>query len=252
MRPVRRGASPNVSDFADYRDAFPELVSRLGPYCSYCERRIATQLAVEHIQPKGLAQYAALEGKWENFLLACVNCNSTKGDKDVVPTDVLLPDRDNTFIAYRYAQDGTVSVNSSLPPPVAAQADATLALVGLDKRIAQAVDANGKLVAIDRVSQRMEAWLLALTSKEELDAEPQSAGLRRQIIRTAVGNGFFSIWMAVFAADADMRNRLIDAFSKKGNAVITGTRGSGSFDAATTAPIQPAPNPDLLAHGGKL
>lgn len=252
MRPVRRGPSPQVSDFTDYRDAYPELVSRLGPYCSYCERRIATQLAVEHIQPKGLAQYAALESRWDNFLLACVNCNSTKGDKDVPLADVLLPDRDNTFIAYRYAQDGTVSVDNALAPMVTAQAQATLALVGLDKAIAQEVDANSKLVAIDRVSQRMQAWLLALNSKEELDTEPQSAGLRRQIIRTAVENGFFSIWMAVFAADADMRSRLIDAFSNVGHAGVTGTRGSGSFDSATTAPIQPAPNPDALANGGKL
>jgi uncharacterized protein (TIGR02646 family) len=243
MRPVRRGASPQPHDFADYRDAFAELMSRLGPYCSYCERRIATQLAVEHIQPKAIPQYSALKGRWENFLLACVNCNSTKGDKDVVLANVLLPDRDNTFVAFTYEQDGTVRVDGTLPSIAAAQAGATLALVGLDKRIGQARDANEKLVANDRVSQRMQAWLLALTSKDELDAEAQSAGLRRQIVRTAVENGFFTIWMAVFASDADMRGRLIDAFA--------GTRGSACFDPATSVPVRPAPNPDALHHGGK-
>lgn len=243
MRPVRRGASPQPRDFADYRDAFAELMSRLGPYCSYCERRIATQLAVEHIQPKGIPQYAPLQGRWENFLLACVNCNSTKGDKNVVLADVLLPDRDNTFVAFTYAQDGTVRVDGTLPSIAASQAGATLAMVGLDKRIAQALDANGKLVAIDRVAQRMQAWLLAQTSKDDLDADPHSAGLRRQIVRTAVENGFFTIWMAVFASDADMRGRLIDAY--------VGTRGSACFDPVTTVPVRPAPNPDALPHGGK-
>lgn len=48
MRPVCRGPSPRKQDFANYDDAKPDLVSRLGLYCSYCERRIATNLAVEH------------------------------------------------------------------------------------------------------------------------------------------------------------------------------------------------------------
>ncbi|WP_291158292.1 HNH endonuclease [Gemmatimonas sp. UBA7669] len=243
MRPVRRGASPQNHDFDNYRDAFPQLVGRLGSFCSFCERRIATNLAVEHIQPKkGPFAHPTLVGRWENFLLACVNCNSTKGDKDVGLAAFLLPDRDNTFVAFSYAEDGAIRVDGGLSTVATAQARATLSLVGLDKRIAQTFDENGKLVAIDRVSQRMQAWLLALTSKEDLDEEPQCAPLRRQIVRTAVESGFFSIWMTVFAQDADMRGRLIDAFD--------GTRGSGCFD-ATNVPVRPAPNPDALAHGGK-
>ena len=101
MRPIRRGTSPCEADFANYRDALPDLVSRFGRYCSYCERLIPVQLAVEHIQPKGLPAYQALEGRWENFLLACVNCNSTKKDKDVVLSDVLLPDRDKESLGNR-------------------------------------------------------------------------------------------------------------------------------------------------------
>lgn len=49
MRPVLRGDSPQAMDFANYRDAFGELASRIDMFCSYCERRIVTQLAVEHI-----------------------------------------------------------------------------------------------------------------------------------------------------------------------------------------------------------
>ena len=100
MRPIRRGGSPRHSDFNNYKDAKAYLVSRLGSYCSYCERRIATMLAVEHIQPKDLPAYGHLTGRWENFLLGCVNCNSTKKDKDVQLDTILLPDRDNTFAVY--------------------------------------------------------------------------------------------------------------------------------------------------------
>jgi hypothetical protein len=50
--------------------------------------------------------------------------------------------------------------------------------------------------------------------------------------------------MEVFRADPAIRNRLIDAFA--------GTRESGCFDAQTSAPVTPAPNPDQLPHGSKL
>lgn len=72
----------------------------------------------------------------------------------------------------------------------------------------------------------------------------QLAVVRRLTAELAAQTGFFSIWMTVFAGDADMRNRLIDAFD--------GTRDSGCFDPATTEPCSPAPNPDGLPHGGKV
>ena len=239
MRPVHRGASPQADDFANYRDAFGELVSRMGMFCSYCERRIATNLAVEHIQPKGLPAYAHLEGRWDNFLLGCVNCNSTKGDKDVVLKDVLLPDRDNTAAAYVYSMDGKIEVNPILTDRQKELATATLSLTGLDKRISRVTDANGRLVAIDRVAQRMEVWLIAESSRDDLADNPSDA-FRRQIARTAVGHGFFSIWMAVFANDKTMRQMLVDEFP--------GT-ATNCFDAATQ-PVSPRPD-NGLPHGSK-
>ena len=244
MRPIRRNTSPQNGDFSDYTTAKPFLISRLGGYCSYCERRIATQLAVEHIQPKGLARYAHLSGRWDNFLLGCVNCNSTKKDKDVVLSDVLLPDRDNTFIAYSYSKDGKVLVQNGLGNNVRTAAMKTLSLVGLDKRISQVQDENGKMVAIDRVAQRMEAWLLAEETKRDVDSDPTNQAVRNCAARTARENGFFSIWMTVFAGDIDMKKRLVATFQ--------GTTGSGCFDPMTLNTISPAPNPDRLAHGGKV
>ncbi|HTN04611.1 MAG TPA: hypothetical protein VL132_22165 [Planctomycetaceae bacterium] len=241
MRPVLRGLSPQSVDFDNYRDAFAELASRIGPFCSYCERRIATMLAVEHIQPAGLTAYAHLYGRWENFLLGCVNCNSTKKHKDVVLADFLLPDRDNTAAAYIYTMDGKVSVSAGMTATQRSMAQRTLELAGLDKPAKDVVDSNDQLVAIDRVAQRMEVWLIAQDSKNDLRKCPGDV-FRRQIARTATGHGFFSIWMTVLEDDPLVRKLLIQEFS--GTAI-------DCFDSTTTKVVSPRP-PNGLAAGSKI
>jgi uncharacterized protein (TIGR02646 family) len=231
MRPLFRGASPQAGDYSNYRDAFRELASRIGMFCSYCERRIVTQLAVEHIQPKGLSAYEHLKGRWENFLLGCVNCNSTKGDQDVVLNNLLLPDRDNTAAAYTYTMDGKIAVRTSLTAAQQDMAKRTLTLTGLDRRISEVFDSNGRLVAIDRIAQRMEIWLIAQESKSDLLLKPTD-GFRRQIARTATGHGFFSIWMTVFEDDLAVRKLLIQEF--------TGT-AADCYDLNTTTTVSPRP-----------
>lgn len=244
MRPIRKGGSPVAGDYRNYEDAKPDLVSCLGLYCSYCERPITSLLAVEHVQPKGLAAYRHLEGNWNNFLLACVNCNSTKGDKDVQPASYLLPDRDNTFVAFSYLPDGTIEPSANaVVKGLQAIAQDTLQLTGLDKAAINTPDINGKQVALDRGSQRMNVWLEASEAKKELDTQLDNQVLRRVIIRQALAKGFFSIWMTVFSDDSDMCSRFIDAFP--------GTRESGCFD-ANGYPVSPAPNPDQLPDGGKI
>jgi hypothetical protein len=244
MRPVAKGNNPQAEDFDDYHDARPFLISRIGPYCSYCERRTMA-LHVEHIQPKGLPQYGGLKETWSNFLLACVNCNSTKGDKDVLLDQHYLPDRDNTFAAFNYVRDGTVEVQTA--------ADQigirTLALTGLDKPISEVLDENGILVATDRVGYRMAAWGVALDSRAELDARPDD-GMRRQIVRTAMAQGFFSIWIHAFEGDSVMRQMLIDGFGV--GFQFQGFAGTAKdcFD-VQTQPITPRPA-NGLDHGGKI
>ncbi|MCE1185341.1 MAG: HNH endonuclease [Rhodocyclales bacterium] len=245
MRPIRRGPSPIAGDFSPYTQAQAHLVTQLGPYCSYCERRVATQLAVEHIQPKGLPAYAHLIGRWDNYLLACVNCNACKKDKDVVLSDILLPDRDNTSVAFSYQPDGKILPSTQCTQSGMAQhARNTLALTGLDKPSTTHLDPNSRYVALDRVSQRMEAWMVAEEARADIEASPGNNAVRRSAIRTAQGYGFFSIWMTVFQHDPDMRKRLIQAFP--------GTQDSGCFDPVTTDPVSPAPNPDDLPKGAKI
>jgi uncharacterized protein (TIGR02646 family) len=216
----------------------------MGPYCSFCERRIATMLEVEHIQPKGLIQYRHLTGAWTNFLLACRNCNGTKSNKDVVLTDVLLPDRDNTIVAFEYLADGRVLVAQNLDPLCEAQAAATLRLTEIDYPTGATLDQNGRRIALDRGTQRMEAWSIAQVAWSEIQNDPENQALRRMAAELARQSGFFSIWMTVFRHDMDMRRRLIDSFP--------GTGESECFSLHTTEPITPAPNPDNLTGGGKL
>lgn len=245
MRPIRRNASPQATDYKNYRDALPDLVARLGPYCSFCERRVVTQLAVEHVQPKGLLEYAHLIGRWSNFLLACVNCNSTKKDKDVAPAGVLLPDRDNTFVAYEYHDNGMVSASMlAMTTGNDVTANDLLGLTGLDKAALNNPDENGKQVALDRVRQRMETWLYAQEALTSIQGQPDNNVLRDVVVTLAKASGFFSVWMTVFNDDADMRLRLINAFP--------GTAASGCFDLTSADAISPAPNPDDLVAGGKI
>src|SRR5438270_11942067 len=100
MRPVNRGAHPVNADgsrrkWTKYEEARGQLIERLGGYCSYCEMRLPASLAVEHVIPKSLAPKKRLQ--WDNFLLACTNCNFSKGNKPVVLHKFVWPDRENTF-----------------------------------------------------------------------------------------------------------------------------------------------------------
>lgn len=237
MRPVTRGPSP-VAAFRQYGDAYPYLAAQLEKYCSYCERYLPTGLAVEHIQPK--STYPHLTLSWDNFLLGCVNCNSTKGDQDVWLHDLLLPDRDNTFAAFEYGDDGQVAPAGHLGARARRLAERTLTLTGQNTRRGLPRDRNLRRVALDRIGQRRETWLMALECLRELHRSPTDE-LRSAVVRLATVAGFFSIWMKVFEADADMRRRFIAAFP--------GT-AADCFD-ADGLPVSPRPG-NGLAHGAKV
>lgn len=242
MRPVERGPSPIKGEFKPYTKAFVELQSRLGPYCSYCERRMPTNLAVEHIQPKDPKRYPKLEGTWTNYLLGCVNCNSTKLNKDVVLADVLLPDRDNTAFAFAYGDDGKIIINNKLDKRQQAMAASALNIPGLDKPESTALDSTGVAVFIDRVAQRRQVWLIAEESKKELAKAKRITSMKKIIADLALGWGYFSIWQTVYADDAEMRWLLIDAFP--------GT-SKDCFDKTTGDPLSPRNKDPELDGSGK-
>ena len=206
MRPVERGDAPQV--FTAYRDAYPYLVERMGDYCSYCERQIETHLAVEHVQPKN--PVPALENEWTNFLLGCVNCNSSKGDNPVTLIDYLWPDSENTLSAFSYSKGGIVSPNEGLNPGMATKASATIQLVGLDKYPGN--PGREPTVSDLRWQRRREAWQKAEYCRN-LVQENDCEQVRSLIVEVAKGRGMYSIFWTVFEADTDIKKRLREAFS---------------------------------------
>lgn len=246
MRPIRRGDAPQIDDFVPYNKARNHLITRLGPYCSYCERPIYGGLAVEHIQAKTIEEYAHLQGTWTNFLLSCVNCNSTKSKKNVIFSDYLIPDRDNTFAAFDYFEDGTVTPRAGLSAEQLQLAERTLDLVGLSKDAYEVFDDNGKQVVVDRVSKRKETWLTALDARKEFDEDPDnvSENYKRTVTTLMLRDGGFSIWMKVFEGIPSMQRMFIESFPS--------TVDSGCFVAGGVGNISPHPNEDFLEQGSKI
>ena len=207
MRPIERGPAPRV--YAEYGDAIDDLVDRLGRYCSYCERRLPVSLAVEHMSPKD--RHPDRELDWDNFLLGCTNCNSTKSNEDVSDDATLWPDRDNTLLALTYSRGGFVTLSEVvIGADLRARVSVLLDLVGLDRHIA-----HGWLrpTAKDkRWQQREEIWEIAeetLGSYEALERSPEALPL---IVTAALGYGFLSVWLKVFDAYSEVRLALLDAF----------------------------------------
>jgi len=254
LRPIRRGNSPIENEiYPTYQKAKEDLIDRfasgwnngrhIASYCSYCERKIETNLAVEHIKPKdGEFGHPELELTWSNFLLACVNCNSTKGAKEVIFHNLFLPDRDNTFYAFEYTADGMIKPRDTLSSTNKARANITLKLLGLDKATRETYSATGNLIALDRGSQRIEIWGLAEEALCNYLDNIENQSVKKLIVINMLSNGFFSIWMTVFDDYSEMKNLFIDA--------IHGTRKSGCFNDEGNSVISHS-NEDQLAGGGK-
>jgi hypothetical protein len=209
MRPVLVGDRP-VDDagdevtFTDYKQARDPLIDRIGDYCSYCGISLPSQIDVEHILPKN--PNPALELEWTNFLLACTNCNSIKGHKDVVLADFYWPHLDNTFRAFVYEQDLPPQVVDS-PEIDSDVAEATIRLTGLDRLPGHANYSDRDR----RWLKRVDVWSVALQTADFLAVDDSDA-MRTLAVEVARARGFWSVWMTVFFDDVDMCRRLINAF----------------------------------------
>ena len=217
MRPVVRGDCPKNQDnteikYSDFPNARGALINRLGEFCSYCEMRLEAGLAVEHIQPKkpdgATGVISDRESDWQNFLLACPNCNSTKGNTEVIIEDYYWPDRDNTFRALQYSVDGIIKPDATLSNDEKLRADATIKLTGLDKQ-----PLNNPKASDRRWLNRRDVWNIAQKTKHRLTGNSNNTDFRETIVDVATGHGHWSIWMTVFKDDADMLRRFINAFS---------------------------------------
>jgi uncharacterized protein (TIGR02646 family) len=204
MRPINKGDHPRDEQnttlvFNHYTEATPYLKQRLGRYCNYCERMIAVSLAVEHVVPKSIEPRATLD--WANFLLACANCNSSKQAKNIQHMDCLRPDVDDTYTALSYNESGAIKPNLNCSPDVQLKALRLLTLVGLDKY----PSTNDH-----RWDDRVQAWGRA-TQAQALLKKKRDAKMLDYLIASAQA-GAWSIWMTVFKDDAQVRQRLVQAF----------------------------------------
>lgn len=206
MRPVDKGMPP-TAEHISYRDAAPDLIARLGPYCSYCERKIETHLAVEHVQPK--SGVPSLKNEWSNFLLSCVSCNSIKSSAAIRLDDYFWPHLDNTLRAFEYTGTGVMNPSNLLGASDRGKAEATLRLVGLDRYPGS--PSENPTRSDQRWLRRHEVWMLAQKCVKVL-AVTDTIEVRELIVEVAVARGLFSIWWAAFAEEPDMRRRLRMAF----------------------------------------
>jgi uncharacterized protein (TIGR02646 family) len=190
-------------EFAAYQDAHTELKKRLGRYCSYCERTVPVGLAVEHKLPK--EHHPHLERDWQNFLLACANCNSSKGARNPAPGSVLWPDEHDTLSMMVYRPSGAIGPAPGLEASMSAKVAATLALLGLSRPPFEAPTTD------HRHDDRLEIWRKAQQSKIDLAARDVPE-MRRSIIETAKSSGGYSIWQTVFATDLAMQRELAENF----------------------------------------
>lgn len=206
MRPINKGPAPRA--YKNYQDAIGDLEDSIGRYCSYCERFIAANLAVEHVSPK--KHDPARKNDWSNFLIACSNCNSAKGDSLTNDKDFLWPDKDNTLLAIEYMAGGIVQASKCLDKDIKDKANALIGLVGLDRRPGMP---QGKEPADRdrRYMDRERIWKLAQSTLKVL-LRFDDDELRRNTVDSAVEMGYFSIWMYTFKDDAKMRRLLVEAY----------------------------------------
>lgn len=212
MRPVERGPVPLEADgsnkvFTAYGNARRDLIDRMGQYCSYCNQKLPSSLAVEHVQPK--KPNPTLELEWTNFLLGCTNCNSTKGDKPVDLPDYLWPDVHNTYLAFNYTPDGKVDVHPALSAALKVKAQNMLDLVGLQSY------PDNPTASDRRWLNRKDAFVkanIALVLYQSAAAKGAATEFEKALGLWASDNGFFSIWMNVFNAYPNVKQQIVLSF----------------------------------------
>ena len=228
MKPVNKGTT--VAGFRSYDQAKPDLIDRLGPFCSYCEcPGSVTQLHVEHIYPEANTAHPKRAKNWRNFLLACATCNTYKrlhlgdGQQLKLLSRSLWPHVDNTLNAFTYLPDGRVEIRQGIGAVVSALAEELREMAGLLKSPARAQGYQNIGIAYDGINRRKEAREIAENALVVFTENPSPAQLR-SIRDTCRKSGYFSIWMEVFQAHQDVRQALIDECKA----------ASECFDPATT------------------
>lgn len=211
MRPVDKGHKDK--EYKPYNTAKRDLMEAIGPYCSYCERNIASGGAVEHKQPK--SKVRSLEYSWDNFLLGCINCNAVKGCKDINDSnigDFAWPDVDDTYHMIQY------DPVTLMPSPVdnlsnedKERVSRLIELVGLDRPVPKGGSLNYRKASDTRVEERKKCAEEARSYKAMYlnlieEAKPVFVTTLEYIVQSS---GFWSIWMHELEDIPEMKEALL-------------------------------------------
>ena len=202
-----------LTKFKEYQHARRYLIDKIGEYCSYCEQKIVTSLAVEQVKTKSTNKN--LELSWSNFLLGCTNCNSTKSDKEIELNDYLWVDLDNTYNIFAYDKTSLVSVsNRIIDINLITKAQKSIELVGLDKKPSNQGTIEWKEASDKRFEHRIQAFIDSKDHVKSYSIANQSVRIQLlPFIKTIVVNqGFWSIWMRAFENFPEVQKELITSF----------------------------------------
>lgn len=223
MRPVlktnRIGADGHPLEMNPYGSAKPELVNELGTFCSFCEKyNSRSALHVEHIFGKkcrdasGNLIYEHLQYRWDNFLLACVNCNGVKGSKDVAILLPYMPHENNLLCFIEIVTGGFIKIKNGVQGDSLLKARAFIDLVGLD-RVPGDIDYSDR---DDRWDNRMRVYDIAQRQLRKYMETPPTSTIET-IVDLARTNGFFSIWYYLFHTHHEVIDALINGIMIDGN-----------------------------------
>lgn len=210
MRPVLRSnkfnTPSNPVEYNPWGDAKPDLIDEIGDFCSYCGKHLTrSALAIEHIQDKDTHPH--LKYHWNNFLLACVNCNSTKGTKDTALLNPFLPHTDNLLCFIEVLNGGLLQVKTGVTGTNLARTEAFINLIGLDRHPGRPNYSDKD----DRWEYRLTAYNKATRQLQKYTSTPATTDIEN-ITELAITSGFFSVWFTIFDAHDPVKAALITAF----------------------------------------
>ncbi len=220
MRPVDKGH--RNKEYRPYSTAKRDLFEAIGPYCSYCERKVSLGGAVEHVQPKSKVPMKQYD--WDNFLLGCVNCNSRKGGKTVDDTnisDFVWPDIDDTYHMIEYDPTTLMPLPSpTLNPDDQKRVANLISLVGLNAPSPKESSKDYMSASDTRVEDRIKSSVEARDYKDRYlnltdEAKPEYLKILMDLISRA---NHWSIWMHEMEDVPELREALLN--------LLPGTRKS--------------------------
>lgn len=213
MRPVDKGGSPYIS-IDHYSGAQEYLLARLGYFCSYCELTIKHVPHVEHVE---CIKRGGSETNWDNLLLSCTHCNSSKGTKIGLGErhSCIWPDDFNTFLAFKYVgplPEINEEYLKTQEPGILIKAKNLYEILDLGYY----PGIEGRETKKDRRFMfRNQALGIAEESLDDWNKAKNTtyaSAIKRTIKRLAKEQGFFSIWLQVFTDEPEIKKMLIEEF----------------------------------------